>query len=132
MEKEKTTCNRVVQHPISVKIEDNQLIIGGQEYFHITDLEVFTGNDHYQETDTYGVKPDRLNRGKLTVSQRVRNGAVNHRRRIRYEPGVRIFLESEQNPFEAFCLEIVHHKGQIMCELLDVKYLTDAEIGIED
>lgn len=79
--------------------------------FHITKVEVFTGDDNYQETEGFSIVPGENGKLKGTKFQHLEPKPKNTHR-LRDEPAVRIFLESE-NLGSTRVIEIAHHKGEI-------------------
>lgn len=84
--------------------------------FHIQAVEVFTGDDEGCETDCVRAVTkfeDYNSPGILELSRR--EDVASSLYRLRYEPGVRIFLKSESG--ESFCLSVSHHKGGVYFDL---------------
>lgn len=92
-----------------------QLVIDGYNNFHIKKVEVFTGNDDYQETDSIEVvsKGDRLE-AKQLLTKTVKPSSE----RIRFEPGVRLHLELEGTE-EILILSLCHHKGCVVGRVVE-------------
>ena len=91
----------------NVSISDNTLQIGDSDYFHVEKIEVFTGDDSYNETDCAEITSIS---NKLKIARLVDHSARSNFR-LRHETGVRIFLEAEDGG--RFCLTVCHHKGMI-------------------
>lgn len=87
--------------------------IGHGNNFHIKELEVFTGDDDYQETACYKVTEKD---NDLVMYKRTNPEVVKSLLRIRHEPGVRVYLESETDDAEYY-LQICHHKGCVCIDL---------------
>lgn len=80
--------------------------------FHIGKLEVFTGDDDQQESECYIVESKKES---LVLSKRIEPLRVGSGYRIRNEPGVRIFLKSEDGP--SFIIQLCHHKGNVFLDV---------------
>ena len=91
--------------PLYVDKQGERLV----EYGHIYKVEVFTGDDDYQETDcivaTHGAND------QLHLARRLEPKIIHSDLRLRGEPGVRVFINSEEGP--SVYVRIGHHKGQI-------------------
>ena len=92
-----------------------QLVIDGLNNFHIKKVEVFTGNDDYQETDSIEVvaKGEKLE-AKQLLTKTIRPSPD----RIRFEPGVRLHLEIEGTE-EILILSLCHHKGCVLGRVVE-------------
>jgi len=97
-----------------LSILNGSIQIGEQQNFHVSHLEVFTGDDDYNETSCYRVDADP--NSTLTISNRVEPKIQKVPYRLRNEPGVRIFLKSEWG--DDFVLQVCHHKGSILVDLV--------------
>lgn len=91
----------------SVRVDDT-LLINNEKHLHVKHIEVFTGDDDYNETDCVEVQ---AHNDLLLIKQLLtrRNKPSSHR--LRGEPGVRMFLESENG--KQFVITLAHHKGSI-------------------
>lgn len=94
-----------------------QLCVNGEPNFHINEIEVFTGDDDYNETDCVQLKSisEKL---QVTLASPLTNKKSPYR--LRNEPGVRIKFTSEDDQ-KLRTLLICHHKGGIYIHLLDNK-----------
>lgn len=99
----------IIQDYEGLKIEAGTLKIGESEWFHIKEIEVFTGDDEWNETDSISIVTDK---DKLRLSKKVYMNPVRTKCRVRNEPAVRLHIESELD-HHIHKIEISHHKGQI-------------------
>lgn len=98
----------------------NNITINDHKHLHVRAVDVFTGDDDYNETDLVEITTVS---NKLVVKKTLSDVVKKSELRIRGEPGVRMYLESEDQ--ESFILSIGHHKGQL---LVDVKRIEDAVV----
>jgi hypothetical protein len=91
----------------SLRVEDT-LSINNEKHLHVERVEVFTGDDEYNETDSVEITS---HNELLLIKQLLtrRNKPSSHR--LRGEPGIRMFLSSESG--DGFVLTLAHHKGSI-------------------
>jgi hypothetical protein len=75
--------------------------------FHIKSVEVFTGDDSYNQT--FSITTQVGINGALVQSMDSRK--LDSKYRLRDEPAARILLESEDGP--RIVLSVCHHKGQV-------------------
>lgn len=94
--------------------------------FHVTKMEIYTGDDDYNETDCL-VVTEKL--GSLEAQQRVFPKTRKSKNRIRHELGVRIFLMSENG--HLYCLDICHHKGTLVFQVEKLFSNLDAQFEQE-
>lgn len=87
---------------------DDTIFINESNYLHINRVEIFTGDDDYNETDIIEVH---TSNNKLVAKKLLTETIRSTKYRVRGEPGIRLFIDSENG--EGFLLTICHHKGNI-------------------
>jgi hypothetical protein len=99
----------------SVRVDDT-LSIDNEKYLHIKKVEVFTGDDDYNETDCIEVQSEKEN---LLIKQLLtrKNKPSNHR--LRGEPGIRVFVCGENG--KHYILTVAHHKGNIQVSAKEIQ-----------
>lgn len=95
---------------VNASISSGYLEVGDYDYFHISHVEVFTGDDDYNETDCIEVCASEK---KLIAKQTLTPVLRPSKDRIRFEPGVRIYLSTEVPGEAGYILTICHHKGRV-------------------
>ena len=85
--------------------EDNQ-------HFHIEKIEVFTGDDESKETELIEITTNASYLNPKLIAVRKPKHKKLASGRLRGEPGVRIYLLSEDT-HNTYCLEFYHHKGSV-------------------
>jgi len=96
---------------VDLENEYSHIVLGPREHLHIEKVEVYTGDDEYMETDSFAIESDKDNKGKLIIRNSFQ-GKTEASARIRFEPGVRLFLSAEDGGH--FVLDIRHHNGSII------------------
>ena len=90
-------------------VNGDTLSLNNDQYLHINKVEVFTGDDDYNETDL--IEVETINEkliAKKTLTESVRPSKY----RLRGEPGIRLLVASESGP--RYRVTIAHHKGNII------------------
>lgn len=87
--------------------------------FHVEKVEVFTGDDNFHETDCVEIHAKDK---KLLVKKHLEYFEESNFR-LRSEPGVRIYLNSEDGV--SFYIEFAHHKGQTNLRIFE--YIPQAD-----
>lgn len=91
----------------SVRVDDT-LSLDDEKYLHIKKVEVFTGDDDYNETDCIEVQSQKEN---LLIKQLLTRKNKPSSHRLRGEPGIRVFVQAENG--KHYIVTLAHHKGSI-------------------
>jgi hypothetical protein len=96
---------------------DDTLSIDNEKHLHIKKVEVFTGDDEYNETDCIEVQSEKEN---LLIKQLLTRKNKPSEHRLRGEPGIRVFVRGEND--KGYILTIAHHKGEIHISAKELIY----------
>jgi hypothetical protein len=99
-----------------LSVNHGALTINNCDHLHISQIDVFTGDDNYIETDSIEVT---TTKEKLCVKQLLTTHPVKSEMRIRNEPGCRIHIDSEEGT--RFLLTVSHHKGSIQISTKEIQ-----------
>jgi hypothetical protein len=91
----------------ALRVNDT-LSINNEEHLHVERVEIFTGDDEYNETDSVEITS---HNDLLLIKQVLTRRNKPSSYRLRGEPGIRMFLNGESG--EQFVLTLAHHKGSI-------------------
>lgn len=94
---------------------DDTLSIDNEKYLHIKKVEVFTGDDDYNETDCVEVESHKEN---LLIKQLLTRKNKPSTYRLRGEPGIRVFVEGENG--KNYIVTVAHHKGNIQVSAKEI------------
>jgi hypothetical protein len=96
---------------------DDTIRINNENYLHIQKVEVFTGDDDYNETDCVEVSS---HKEQLLIKQLLTRKSKPSSHRLRGEPSVRLFLDSEDG--KKYILTVAHHKGSIHVSAKEISH----------
>lgn len=114
---------------INVRTNDDrarELSIDGGDYLHIKKVDVFIGPDNREETDIWTLQLQEyspsLPHSSKTILSAVNTRPITYKHakgRLRGEPGVRLYLQTEDLHPTNYVLHIYHHKGKVcfVCEV---------------
>ena len=111
---------------IPISIDENLEINGHGSNYHIEKVEVFTGNDRGEETDSIEIRPMLSVPNKLEILHKFIGRPRDIGYRVRGEPSVRLFLRSEET-HKLLTLTICHHKGRQMLSVKEEKEMVAYE-----
>jgi len=94
---------------------DDTLLINNEKQLHVERVEVFTGDDDYNETDSVEVT---AHSDQLLIKQLLTRRNKPSDFRLRGEPGVRLFLACESG--KNFILTLAHHKGSLHVQAKEI------------
>lgn len=103
-------------YTIELDEKSKDIKIGNSENFHVQEVQVFTGNDDYRETEMYSHK---MEGEKLKCLKALDHDQLSPYR-TRYEPAVKMILKSEED-HELYQVTISHHKGRIQAHALKLE-----------
>jgi len=99
---------------------DDTLVIDDNEHFHISKVEVFTGDDDYNETDCIEVQSRGGDKPELLIKQLLTRKNKPSPNRLRGEPGVRLHIEGENG--KHYIVTLAHHKGTISTSAKEIEH----------
>jgi hypothetical protein len=94
---------------------DDTLSLDNEKYLHIKKVEVFTGDDEYNETDCIEVE---AHKGNLLIKQMLTRKNKPSCHRLRGEPGIRVHVAGENG--KQYILAVAHHKGNIQVSAKEI------------
>lgn len=100
-----------------LRVDDDALSINNNDHLHLEKVELFTGDDDYNETDLLEAHVHRPTT-KLVIKKTLSDVLKPSPYRLRGEPGIRAHIKSEDG--RTYVLTLAHHKGNILVSAKEI------------